>query len=110
MLAIFRNHDDERDALVQDLAKKVARITRTGLKPEAANMNVAELRGYLRTRTAREAKEQVRRALVEVRMTVKSEAELTVAVAERAIHLVIRDLMVSPTVSIPLPHVQTRAA
>jgi hypothetical protein len=111
MLSIFRASVAlDHDALIQNVVKEVARVTRLSLAPSAANMNVAELRGYLRTRVAREARIQVRHSVAQVRLPQETEAELTAVIVERAIHLVIRDLAVCPIVSIPTPHVQTRAA
>jgi hypothetical protein len=111
MLTLFRGSEDfDRESLIQEVAKEVAHAARANLKPTAANMNVAELRGYLRTRAAREAREQVHRSMAEVRLPQEFEPEVTAAVLERAVHLIIRDLLVSPIVSIPAPHVQTRAA
>jgi hypothetical protein len=95
MLTIFGSRALDHDALIQDLTKEVARVTRANLAPSAANMNVAELRGYLRARTTHAAKEQVRQVVNKVRLPAKSEAALTAIVAERAM---------------PLPHVQSRAA
>jgi hypothetical protein len=111
MLTKFRGSGgSERESQIQDIAKKVACATRGNLIPTVANMNVAELRGYLRTRAAREAREQVRHSIAEVRLPKGCEAELTAAVLERAVHLIIRDLFVCPIVSIPAPHIHTRAA
>jgi hypothetical protein len=111
MLTLFTGtqvRDDE--LLIQGIAKDVARVTLGQLKPTASHMNVAELRGYLRTRAAAEARTQVRRSIVELHLQQEREAELTAAVLERAIHLVIRDLFVQPVVSIPAPHVRLRIA
>jgi hypothetical protein len=111
MFTIFRGSDAyDREALIQHLAKEVARVTRICLTPKAANMNADELRGYLRTRASREAREQVRHLIAEVRLPQEIEAKLTAAVLERAIHLMIRDLATCPVVAIPTPHVQSRAA
>jgi hypothetical protein len=111
MLTLFTGTQvRDRESLIQDIAKDVARITLGRLKPTTSNMNVAELRGYLRTRAASEARTQVRRSIVELRLQPEREAELTAAVLERAVHLMIRDLFVQPVVSIPAPHVRLRIA
>ena len=60
-------------------------------------MNVAELRGYVRTRrvpSMPRASAQFARRACACRRTI--EASLTAAVLERAVHLVIRDLFVQP--------------
>lgn len=111
MLTIFHGSEArDRDTLIQDVAQDVARALRMDLSPAVANMCVAELRGYLRSRALCEAQTQVRRSAAEVRLSPEGERELIAAVLERAVHLVIRDLMVCPVVSIPTPHVETRAA
>ncbi|MCI0331602.1 MAG: hypothetical protein L0228_00065 [Planctomycetes bacterium] len=73
-------------------------------------MNVAELRGYVRTRATRIARAHVRRSIAELCLRREREADLTAAVLERAVHLVIRNLTVQPVVSIPSPHVRMRIA
>ena len=111
MLTLFTGTQvRDRDALIHDIAKDVARLTLGQLKPTTSNMNVAELRGYLRTRAAGEARTQVRRSIGELRPRHECEADLTATVLERAIHLMIRDLFVQPVVSIPAPHVRLRIA
>jgi hypothetical protein len=111
MFTLFQGADDQdRETLIQEIAKEVARRTERSLTAAAARMNVSELRGYLRTRAAREAREQVRSSLDKVRVPPGQEVEFTAAVVERAIHLVIRDVVACPIISIPTPHVQTRAA
>ena len=111
MLTLFKGTQvRDRESLIHDIAKNVAQATLLQLKPTTLNMNVAELRGYLRTRAASEARTQVRRSIVELHLKQEREADLTAAVLERAIHLVIRDLLVQPVVSIPTPHVRLRIA
>jgi len=100
----------DRETLIHDVAKNVARLTLRQLKPTTSNMNVAELRGYLRTRAAGEARTQVRQSIVEFRLQLEREADLATAVLERAVHLMIRDLFVQPVVSIPAAHVRLRIA
>ena len=111
MLTLFTGTQvRDREALIHDIAKDVARVTLGQLKATTSNMNVAELRGYLRTRAAAEARTQVRCSVVELRLQHEREADLLAAVLERAIHLMIRDLFVQPVVSIPAPHVRLRMA
>jgi hypothetical protein len=111
MFTIFRGSQaNDHEALIQDVAKEVARLTCMDLGPTTSTMNAAELRGYLRTRAARQAREQVRRTIAEVRLPQGRESEFTAAVLERAIHLMVRVPLASPIISIPAPHVQSRAA
>jgi hypothetical protein len=100
----------ERESLIHGIAKDVARVTLGQLKPTTSNMNVAELRGYLRTRAASEARTQVRLSIEQLRLQNLCEADLTTAALERAVHLMIRDLVVQPVASIPAPHVRLRIA
>jgi hypothetical protein len=108
MYTIFNGLHD--DAFFNQLAKEVALGTRLHLPPPAAGMNVAELRGYLRARLRSHAQEKVRQSVAQVHLPPQKVSELTAAVLERAIHLVIRDLFVNPIISIPTPHVSARAA
>jgi hypothetical protein len=111
MLTLFTGTQvRDREALIHDIAKDVARVTFDQLKPTTSNMSAAELRGYLRTRAVSEARTQVRRSIVELRLPHECEADLLAAVLERAIHLMIRDLFVQPVASIPAPHVRLRNA
>jgi len=111
MLTLFTGTQvRDREALIHDIAKEVVQVTLGQLKPTTSNMNVAELRGYLRTRAAGEARTQVRRSIMERHLQHELEADLTAAVLERAIHLMIRDLFVQPVASIPAPHVRLRNA
>jgi hypothetical protein len=111
MLTLFRGSDSsDRDAVIQHFAKQVARAVRENLPPTTANMPAAELRGYVRARAAREAREQVRHSPTRVRESQTADPNLVAAIAERAAHLVIREHVTSPIISMPLPHVQTRAA
>ena len=111
MLTLFTgNQVRDHESLIQGIAKDVARATLGQLWPTALHMIVAELRGYLRTRAATEARTQVRRSIVELHLPQDRAAALTAAVLERAIYLMIRDLFVQPVVAIPVPHVRLRNA
>jgi hypothetical protein len=111
MLTLFHPAKvQDGDNLVRDLAIEVAQIARTRLTTPVSGMSVAELRGYVRTRAAAVAKTQVRQATAERRLSHDNEHDMIAVVLERAIHLVIRDLLVQPVVSIPAPHVRLRIA
>jgi CRISPR/Cas system-associated protein Csm6 len=97
------------DALVQELAKEAARRTILQLSSAAANMNAAELRGYVRTRATAESTALVRSSIAKLGRS-EDNAQLTAAVVERAVHLVVREMLVQPVGCLPIPHVQSRAA
>ena len=99
----------DRDALVQDLAKEAARRTILQLTSTASNMNVAELRGYVRTRAAAESATLVQNSTAKLGRG-EDVAQLTAAILDRAVHLVVRDMLVKPVGCLPIPHVQSRAA
>lgn len=111
MVKIFRPvKPNVRETFIQDTAKSVANATGASLHSSVAKMSAAEQRGYLRSRVLREAREQVRQLIAQVRLTEQGEAELTAAVLERAVHLLMRDSTASPIAAIPTPHVRSRAA
>jgi hypothetical protein len=111
MLTLFTGSQvRDRDALVLDLAKTVARVTLGSVTEAASNMSVPELRGYVRALAASEARMQVRQAISASRLAHDAETNLTATVLERSVHLIIRELVTHPVVSIPIPHVALRAA
>jgi hypothetical protein len=104
MLTLFTgNQVRDRDALISEIAKDVARLLSGQLNANAAKMNVAELRGYVRARAASAVADHCRQ-------WVRDDAELTAAVLDQTVHLVIRDLFVRPVVSVPSPHIRLRNA
>jgi hypothetical protein len=111
MLALFRGFEPrDWDVLVHEAARVVASATCANVSPIVANMSVSELRGYLRSRAARSAREQVHLSTAKVHLHPDQEADLTSAVVEQAVQLMIRDLTASPIAAIPTPHVRSRAA
>jgi hypothetical protein len=104
MLTLFTgNKVRDRDALIGEIAKNVARQLSGQLTPSAANMNVAELRGYVRARVASSVAECCRQWAID-------DADVTAAVLEQAAHLIIRELLVRPVVRVPQPHIRLRNA
>lgn len=104
MLTLFTgNRVRDRDALTGEIARDVARQMSGQLNACVANMNAAELRGYVRARATSVASSRCRQWVGE-------DAELTAAVLEQAVHLIIRDLFVRPVVTVPSPHVRLRNA
>lgn len=111
MLTLFTGTQvRSRDELVHTIAKEVGRITLGQLHPAASNMNVAELRGYLRSRAASNARSEVHNAVIEHRIPAARENDFAASVLDLAVHLMIRDLTSHPVVALPIPHVRMRAA
>jgi hypothetical protein len=104
MLTLFTGNEvRDRDALISEIAKDVAQQLSGQLNANVANMNVAELRGYVRARASTLAADRCRQ-------WAGGDRELMAAVLEQATHLIIRDLYVRPVVTVPTPHVRLRNA
>jgi hypothetical protein len=99
-----------RDTLVHDIAEQVLPVVMRRFPSEPAAMSAAELRGYLRARAWNDVRAAVRRCLDERRGHSTPEAVLLADLLERTVHLAIREHLVPPVVSIPMPHVRLRAA
>jgi hypothetical protein len=113
MLTLFtgsRAADDNRQELVQSIARIVCTETMTQLTSAASAMPADELRGYVRTRFASIAREHVRHAISHRRIAPSLQSELTAAVIDRAVHLAVRSFVTVPIVTIPQPHVHIRKA
>jgi hypothetical protein len=107
---IGRAGGSRRDTLVHDIADQVLPVVMRRLVSNTAAMSAAELRGYLRARAWNDVRAAVRRNVAERRGQFAQERELVTDVLERMVYLALREHFVPPVVSIPMPHVQLRAA
>lgn len=99
MFTLFKRPDDE-DQRVRDTAKIAAKWTRHELSSDISNMSPNELRGYVRARAERVLRDRLG----------LQDGELHTEILQRTVHLVISELATQPIVSLPMPHVERRAA
>ena len=98
------------DALVREVAEGSVAQVRNRLSPYAAAMGPAELRGYVRARASRPVREVARQILEHHHLQDTLLDELVLRAVERTVHLVVREQMVQPVITIPPAHVRRRAA
>jgi hypothetical protein len=99
MFTLFKRPDEE-DQRIRDMAKIAAKWTRHELSSDISNMSPNELRGYVRARAERVLRD---------RLTL-NDCEFHAEILQRTVHIVIGELAIQPIVSLPMAHIERRAA
>jgi hypothetical protein len=94
---------------VREVARHAASITLQQLNADTANMSTSELRGYVRARSQRVVRVHFAKPTGGTHNAAPDD-KLLADVVEHTVHLVMRELVTQPAISIPAPHVQSRRA
>jgi hypothetical protein len=81
------------DAVIRDLAAQSTTVARGRLHGGSNQLEASELRGYVRARAASVVRWLVRNATAEGRVPAAFADEVAARVLERAVHLVVREIM-----------------
>jgi hypothetical protein len=98
------------DAIVRDIAEKCAAATLSQLSTAALEMNIAQLRGYVRAHAWPQVWDETQAAAAKGRLTVGQVNDLAGRVLERTVQLVTAAYLAAPVVAMPAPHIGRRAA
>jgi hypothetical protein len=97
------------EAIIREVAERTAAAILSQLDTTTVQMNVAELRGYVRAhawpRICTETKQLELSGLSRMQLN-----DLTARALEWTVHLVTREYLTAPVVAMPMPHIGLRAA
>jgi hypothetical protein len=98
---------DSVDATAREIAQRAAMITRSRLHIDAGNLDVDELRGYVRARAVAPVRFQVQQLAAEGRLSADVVEQLIGRALERTVHIVVREMsrpvVAGSHVYMPLP-------
>jgi hypothetical protein len=100
---------DEYDAIVHEIAERSAVATLSQLTTIAEQMNVAQLRGYVRAHAWPLVWTEIR-GVAAGRLTKIQMNDLAGRALEQTVHAVTRAYLSAPVVAMPMPHIGHRTA
>jgi hypothetical protein len=98
------------DAIIRDLAERCAAATLSQLSTAAPQMNIPQLRGYVRAHAWPQVWAEVQAAASRDRLSPHQANDLAGRVLERTVQLVTGSYLAAPVVAVPAPHIGRRAA
>jgi hypothetical protein len=100
----------EGDALVRELSERCTAATITQLGDAARQMNIAQLRGYVRVHAWSLVWIEVQDAAQNRQVRLTQTHEIASRTLEQVVHNVTTAYTAAPTVAMPAPHIGRRAA
>jgi hypothetical protein len=111
MLGFQKNYSGgEYDAIVHEIADRSAVATLSQLSTIVEQMNIAQLRGYVRAHAWPLVWAEVQDVAAGRRLTKAQLNELAGRALEQSVHSVTRAYLAAPVVAMPTPHIGRRAA
>jgi hypothetical protein len=102
--------DVDRDSIVRDLAEQCATATLSELSSATPEMNIPQLRGYVRAHAWPRVWEETQSATTRLHLPTHQANDLAGRVLERTVQLVTASYLAAPIVAMPAPHIGRRAA
>ena len=104
------NTGTDCNAIVREIAEHCSTAILSQLSTAAEEMNVAQLRGYVRAHAWPQVWAEAQSAEASGHPTKSNANDLAARVLEQTVHLVTRAYLSSPVVAMPVPHMGLRAA
>ena len=111
MLRLYKGDSrSQHDSVVREIAERSAAAKMLQLGLNAADMSVAELRGYVRAHAWSAISTEVRRFAPKQQLAKMEIDDLTSRALEQTVHFVTSAYVAAPVISMPTPHIGVRVA